>query len=78
MAWSHASSAATILSMRTFSPPLGGEGYDFVEGPLMTNPFDFISGDNAPQTEGQQDSFHTAAGAALLDGGIDKNIIRVP
>jgi hypothetical protein len=69
---------ATILSMRTFSPPLGGEGYDFVEGPLITNPFDFISGDNAPQTEGQQDSFHTAAGAALLDAGIDKNIIRVP
>jgi hypothetical protein len=60
---------AFVLAMRTFEPPVGGAGYDFVEGPYLANPFDFISGAAAPQVVGQQDSFHTARGATILTAG---------
>jgi hypothetical protein len=40
-------------------------GYDYVEGPLLINPQDFVAG-APPVTIGNQVSFHTEAGAQLL------------
>jgi lysophospholipase L1-like esterase len=60
---------AYVRAMRTFQPPLGGAGYAFSEGPVMEHPYDLISGQALPASEGQQDAFHTPAGIALLNAG---------
>jgi Protein of unknown function (DUF3990) len=52
---------------RVNGPATGGAGYDFVEGPLLLNPREFVNG-SPPVTGGQQDSFHTPKAAAILDG----------
>ncbi|MBV9854403.1 MAG: fibronectin type III domain-containing protein [Streptosporangiaceae bacterium] len=58
------------------TPPIGGAGYDFVEGPLLLNRAGFLAG-QPPIIGGQQDSFHTAAGVAILDRGFTE-ILPVP
>jgi len=59
---------ALVRGMRMIQKPLGCAGYDFVEGPLLTNPSTFLAGGPAT-TGGQQDTFCTAAGASILDAG---------
>jgi lysophospholipase L1-like esterase len=58
---------AFVRAMRTFQPTPGGAGYDFVEGPLLDNPFDFLSGQADARYLGQQDSVHSARAVALLN-----------
>ena len=60
-----------VRSMRTNKPSTGGGGYDFVEGPLLLNPSQFLAG-QAAITGGQQDSIHTAAAVADFDSDIVK------
>lgn len=55
-----------VRSERTNQPPIGGGGYDFVEGPLLLNPTDFLAG-KAAITGGQQDSIHTAAAVWIFN-----------
>lgn len=57
-----------VRKMRTEQPPLGGDGYDFVEGPLLRRPTEFLAG-NPPESGGQQNSIHTAAAARIFDAG---------
>ena len=67
---------AFVRSMRTLTPPMGGAGYDFVEGPLMLNVKAFLSGQPA-DTGGQQDSIHSPRAAAVFDAGFS-DITAVP
>jgi lysophospholipase L1-like esterase len=60
---------AYVRAMRTFQPAEGGAGYAYTEGPILFNPFDFIMGRARPDVHGQQTTFHTAAGGALLSAG---------
>ena len=59
---------ALVRGMRMVQQPIGCAGYDFTEGPLLTNPSAFLAG-GAATTGGQQDTFCTAAGASILDAG---------
>jgi len=60
--------ATFVRWFRDNAPPLGGAGYDFVEGPLLLNPSDFRAG-LPPRTAGQQDSIHSARAVAIFDAG---------
>jgi hypothetical protein len=53
-----------VSSMRSGGPM---HSYDYVEGPLLANPRDFLAG-KEPITFGNQISFHTENAVNLLNG----------
>jgi RHS repeat-associated protein len=55
-----------VMNGRTEGPM---HGYDYVQGPLLRNPQDFVAG-APPVTMGNQVSFHTEAGTQLLMGNL--------
>ena len=55
-----------VKTMRTTKPPIGGGGYDFVEGPLMLNFKEWQNG-APPDTGGQQDSIHTSFAVSIFN-----------
>ncbi len=57
---------AFVRAMRTNQPSTGGAGYDFVEGPLLLNPRQYVAG-AAPIWGGQQDSIHNAAAVKIFN-----------
>ncbi|MCP2323522.1 lysophospholipase L1-like esterase [Hamadaea flava] len=65
---------AYVRAMRTFQPLVGGADYDFVEGPLLDNPFDFISGTADARYHGHQDSFHSPQAISLLNQSLSETI----
>ena len=61
--------SAFVRGMRTSQPSTGGAGYDFVEGPLLLNPRQYLAG-AAPIWGGQQDSIHDQVSVNIFDNGL--------
>jgi len=61
---------------RDNKPPLGGAGYDFVEGPLLFNPSKYLDGE-PPVIAGQQDSIHSARATAVFNAAVVE-LLEVP